>query len=378
MRNRERSFSMRHSGTLVLLCLVFLFPTRAVPADVAQAKKEAESKGYVFYSSHDEIVARAKQEGRLRVLAQMESPATSKASMAAFQKRYPFIQFSIEQISGTDAATRNIHEIKSGMAKDWDILHLSSDFYSEYLPHLWKVDILGMAQNKVLNIPPEMIAPDQRNIVAFSTRFQVTAFNKKLQPNGRQLKNWEDILRPEFKGRKFAADIRPTEIAALVPAWGLERALDFARKVAAQQPIWVRGATRTITAMMAGEVPMMIGPNYSVTRSVMRKDRDGVLDYVILEPVPVRMALEEAIQAGARNPYAALVWLEWMASPEAQNIADEHEPFGSSVHVRGSMVEQELRGKKISAVTWDQHRLLEEWQVKVVEAYGFPTAEIKR
>jgi ABC-type Fe3+ transport system substrate-binding protein len=369
---------MRHSGTLVLLCLMFLFPMRGVPADVTQAKKEAESKGYVFYSSREEIVSRAKQEGRLRVLAQMESAATMRASTAAFQKRYPFIQFHIEQISGTDAAMRNIHEIKSGMAKDWDILHLSSDFYSEYLPHLWKVDVLGMAQNKVLNIPPEMIAPDHRNIVAFSTRFQVTVFNKNLQPSGRQLKTWEDILRPELKGRKFAADIRPTEIAALVPAWGLERALDFARKVAAQEPIWVRGGTRTITSMMAGEVPMMIGPNYSVTRSVMRKDRDGVLDYVILEPVPIRMALEEAIQAGARNPHAALLWLEWMASLEAQSIADEHEPFGSSVHVRGGMVEQELRGKKLSAVTWDQHRLLEQWQAKVVEAYGFPKAEVKR
>jgi hypothetical protein len=130
--------------------------------------------------------------------------------------------------------------------------------------------------------------------------------------------------------------------------------------------------------MMAGEVPMMIGPNYSVTRSVMRKDREGVLDYVILEPVPLRMALEEAIQAGARNPHAALMWLEWMASPEAQNILDEHEPFGSSLHVRGGMVEQELRGKKISAVTWNQQGLLEQWQAKVVEAYGFPKAEIKR
>ena len=123
---------------------------------------------------------------------------------------------------------------------------------------------------------------------------------------------------------------------------------------------------------------MMIGPNYSVTRSVMRKDREGVLDYVILEPVPLRMALEEAIQAGARNPHAALIWLEWMASPEAQNILDEHEPFGSSLQIRGGMVEQELRGKKISAVTWNQQGLLEQWQAKVVEAYGFPKAELKR
>ena len=44
------------------------------------------------------------------------------------------------------------------------------------------------------------------------------------------------FLKPEFKGKKFAADVRPTEIAALVPAWSLERALGFARKLLPKSP----------------------------------------------------------------------------------------------------------------------------------------------
>jgi ABC-type Fe3+ transport system substrate-binding protein len=213
--------------------------------------------------------------------------------------------------------------------------------------------------------------------VALFSRFQVTAYNKELVPVDRVPKTWEDLLKPEFKGRKFAADIRPTEIASLVPAWGVEKTVEFARKIAAQQPLWVRGGTRTLTAMVAGEVPMMIGPNFTAVKRAQGKDPRGVLQYVSLEPVPVRLVVEEGINAASRHPNAALLWLEWMASNEAQKLADEFEPLASSLHVRGGAIEQELRGKKLSVVNWDHHQNIEKWQSQVFEAYGFPKVERK-
>jgi iron(III) transport system substrate-binding protein len=367
--------------TLIILAAwwlpaVGLFAADAGPA-LLKAKKDADARGYTFITSHNEIVNKAKQEGRLRVLAEMEPP-TIKAALKAFTAKYPFINLHIEEITGTDAARRNILEIKSGMAKEWDVLHLSTDFYNEYLPYLWKMDVLGMAQQGILQIPAPMIDPKHRNVVGYYSRFQVTAYNKNLVAADRVPKLWEDLLKPEYKGKKFAADIRPTEVAALVPAWGVERTVDFARKIAAQEPMWVRGGSRTVTAIAAGEVPMMIGPNFHTTKRAIGKDKLGNLQYVALEPVPVRLALEEAIQAGAKNPHAALLFLEWMASPESQKIADENEPASSSLHVRGGIVEQELRGKKLSTVSWDDHQQMDQWQAKVVEAYGFPQAEIKR
>jgi spermidine/putrescine-binding protein len=359
---------------------LFTFDVRAATPNqpaLLKAKKDAEAKGYLFHTSRDDIIAKAKQEGKLRVLAEMEPP-NIRASVKAFVKKYPFINLHIEEITGTDAARRNILEIKSGMARDWDIVHLSTDFYNEYLPYLWKMDILGMAEQGILQIPPAMIDPKHRNVVGYYSRFQVTAYNKKLVPADKVPKLWEDILKPEFKGRKFAADIRPTEIAALVPAWGLEKTLDFARKVAAQEPIWVRGGSRTITAIIAGEIPMMIGPNFHTTKRAQGKDPSGALQYIALEPVPVRLSLEEAIQAGAQNPHAALLWLEWMAGPEAQKLADEHEPSSSSLYVRGGIVEQELRGKNLSMVKWEDHQSMDQWQAKIVEAYGFPKVDTKK
>jgi hypothetical protein len=42
----------------------------AAPTDaLLKAKQEAESNGYIFVTSRDEIIAKAKKEGRLRALS---------------------------------------------------------------------------------------------------------------------------------------------------------------------------------------------------------------------------------------------------------------------------------------------------------------------
>jgi iron(III) transport system substrate-binding protein len=358
---------------MALVAVSALADAASTTSDLQKAKQVSETKGYTFLGNRENIIAQAKKEGRLKVVAEME-PSTIKATTKAFMQRYPFIQLEVREISGTSAVQTNLLEIKSGAAKDWDIIHLSQDFYNEFLPYLWKIDLFSMAGNGVLQIPTAMIDPHNRNVVAFHTRFQVAVYNKNVVPQQQLPRVWEDIIKPEFRGRKFAADIRPTEIAALVPAWGLDKTLDYARKVAAQQPVWVRGSIRTIPSIIAGEVPIMIGPSFHSIKRAQLKDTTGVLQYVIMEPVPVRLALAEAIQAGCKNPHAALLWMEWMASLESQKLADDHEPMSSSVHVLGGAVKQAIAGKKLSVVGWEDQQHMEQWQSKVFEAYGFPKA----
>jgi ABC-type Fe3+ transport system substrate-binding protein len=349
----------------------------ALPLFAASAQtKQTEPQGYHVSSSHEEIVSAAKKEGKLRILTTMDD-ADIKANTAAFKKKYPFLDVHAQQSRGADSAQRLLLEIKSGMAKDWDVVLVSADFYSEYHPYLWKADILEMAKRRVLQIPPPMIDPRNKNVLASFSYFQATAYNSKLIPANLVPKTLNDLLRPELKGRKFAVDIRPKDVAGLVPAWGLEKTLDFARKIAAQQPIWVRGGTRVMMSIISGEIPMMMGNNYGSVREAQRKDPAGVLQYAILEPVPVRFGNAQAILLGARHPYAGLLWLEWLASPEAQKIIDDTEPFSSSVYVRGGVVEQELRGKSLSVVDWEHYPRMEDWQAKIVSAYGFPKAETK-
>ena len=366
------------SRTVTLLAFLALFclttAAYAAPATPAllKAKEDAEAKGFVFESSRDEIIAKAKKEGKLRVLSSLEVENLKPVS-EAFKKKYPFIDLRAEEIAGTDTYQRMILEMKSGTASGWDVNYITTDFYDDYLPHQKKFDVLGMARQGVLQIPVGMIDPVNRNVVAYTTNTQIVAYNKNLIPENKVPNAWADFLKPEFKGKKFAVDIRPQEIAALVPAWGMEKTLQFARALAAQNPIWIRGHSRFLAAMTAGEYPMLLGANLNSTKRAMDKDRTGALNLKVVEPVPIRIADHESVFANAASPYAGLLWLEFIASPDTQKIINRDHK--GSVFAPGTTPYELTQGKKVSLVAWEHAPKLEELQKKVFEAYGFPKAE---
>ena len=360
---------------VMILSLFILAPSAFAAAanpGLLKAKQDAEAKGYVFASSHDEIVANAKKEGKLRVLGSLDA-ASLKVLSAAFRKKYPFIDPRAEEVNGTEVYTRMIQEMKAGLANTWDVNYLAFDFYPEYLPHQKKFDILGMAQHGVIQIPLPMIDPVNRHVIVVASDLQVVEYNKKNLPPEKVPNTWEGFLREEFKGRKFMLDIRPKDIAALVPAWGLERAVDFARKLVAQNPVWVRGSTRARTMLQSGEYNLLFGPNFAASLESSEKNPD--LTYKVIEPVPTRLNEAQAVLNAAANPYAGLLWLEFLCSPEGQKIIDQYEPYGASVLTPGSVQERAARGLKLSIIDWNHVTKIEEYQKKIVEAYGFPRVQ---
>ena len=369
----------RHKTEMLLLAsflLILGLPAAVLGAAAGsalqKAKQESEAKGFIFEASRDEIIAKAKKEGRLRVLTSLENESLKPVS-EAFKKKYPFIDLRAEEISGTDTYQRVILEMKAGTASGWDVNYLTTDYYDDYFPYLKKFDVLGMAQHGVLQIPTGMIDPTNRNIISYTTNTQIVAYNKTMIADANLPNTWEDFLKPEFKGKKFVVDIRPQEVANLVPAWGLEKTLQFARAIAAQNPIWIRGHSRTIAAMAAGEYAMLLGANLNATKRAMDKDRMGVLNYKVVEPVPIRIADHEAVYVKAASPYAGLLWLEFVGGPETQSIINRDHK--GSVFFPGTTPYQLTQGRKVSLVAWEHAPQLEELQKKIFEAYGFPKAE---
>ena len=369
---------IRVLSTAVIFFLLgsWVFATAAAAqssAALLKAKTEAAAKGYIFETSRDAIVAQAKKEGKLVVFSSQDE-ATIRATADAFGKKYPFIDVRATEIGGTDTYRRMIQELAIGKTTEWDVNYVAFDYYAEYLPHQKKFDMLGMAKHGVLQIPPEMVDPVNRHILALQTNMQVLAYNKKLVPENRAPETYEDLLKPEFKGRKFATDIRPKAFAALVPAWGLEKVVVYAKKLAAQDPIWVRGDSRSMPYLTGGEIPMNLGLNYKSYLRFEEKDVQDVLGVKILEPIPVRLTEAEGISATAQNPYAALLWLEFQAGPEAQAILDKTDLAASHLSP-GTFHEKATRGKKVSVMGWEHYPQMGTYQEEIVKAFGFPRAD---
>jgi len=369
---------------LLLLCWAFDFAkarVEAASAGLAAARKQSEAKGFIFEESRAEIIAKAKQQGgRIRVLSSLD-PELFPHMTASFKKKYPFLDAAMVEVTGLDANERFLLELKAGVVKDFDVVQLSPERYPEYLPYAKKFDILGMAEQRVLDIEPKMIDPKNRTVVSLATVLFVAAYNKNLLSADKVPTAWEGFLRPEFKGRKMMVDIRPimysTFAACPDQGMGIEWMVNYAQKIRAQQPIWVRGYSRTLTSMNAGEYALHSGVYYHTVMRMMQKTPQNNLELKFIEPVPATLFEAEMILNSSRNPYGALLFLEHQAGAEGQKIIDEREPLKASLHSPGSVAAKQLKGKKVCLNSYETLQLSSGWEKMAIEAFGFPGAELK-
>src|SRR5262245_22036191 len=346
----------------------------APSAELAKAKKEAESRGYLFYASKDEIIAKAKEEGRVRVLSNMD-PENIESLRKAFMKQYPFIDARAERISGVEGGQRFALELQAGRSS-WDVFEVAQELYQDFLPQLKKFDILGMARLGVLQLPGEIIDPTNRNVVSLASTIYSLSYSKNLVAPDKVPNRWEDFLRPEFKGRKFMVEVRPTGMATLAAGLGEEWMLDYARKIKDQDPVWVRGISRAITAITSGEQAMLHLSYYHSCIRAKRKDVSNALECKLIEPVPVRTQEMTAVAQVSPYSHAALLWLEFQVSPPAQAIIENLEPK-TSVFVPGSEAARVTQGKKLALNSWDTLPNSNKWEKNALNAFGLPQATLK-
>jgi iron(III) transport system substrate-binding protein len=342
----------------------------SAPAALQKSRQEAEAKGYVFFSNHDEIVTLAKQEGRVDGIISLD-PETFGPLTKAFKARYPFLDLRLQEVTGTEATQRFLLEVQSGTAQ-LDFTYISEDFYKGFITRGKKFDILGMAEQGILSLPVKMIDPLSRKAISAATIIAAIAFNKCLLEAAKVPDGWEDFLRPDLKGKKFLVDIRPFHYQSFAAGAGEEWMIDYAQKIAAQNPVWIRGASRVLTQIATGEYLLHSGINYHSTMRAKEKDRTGCLDLKIIEPVPVRLAEPQMVLETAKHPHAALLWLEFLASGEAQVIIDKYEPLKASIYAAGSAVEKIIHGKKIWFKDWRHYEKGPDWMGAAVKAFGFP------
>ena len=225
---------------LLFACSLWLGTSSAVAAaagpSLAKAKQEAEAKGLTFVTSRDEIIAKAKSEGRVNVLMSM-NPRNFQPIMESFKKKYPFLDIRIQEITGSDAFQAFLLGLKAGTVKDFDVGDASTDLYSEFPPYAMKFDLLGMANERILAIDPRMVDPEHRTLVSIASTIATTAYNQNLIAPEKVPNTWEDFLKPELKGKKFMVTVRPLNMPSLMAGMGQEWGLNYARKTKEQDPV---------------------------------------------------------------------------------------------------------------------------------------------
>ena len=344
----------------------------AAPAISYGAEKNAA--GYLSYASHDELVKAAKAESGTLNVTFAQTQAAVDEIVKLFTSTYG-IKAVGQEVGNADS--RILLEIKAGTHKG-DIVHLEEELgLGNYYPHLCKMDLLGMAEKKVIDLPVKMVNPKQPNVAALGSALAGISYNSKVLPPDLVPKSYEDLLNPKLKnsGLLWVDVSQASGLAALAVVWGKDKVLDYTTKLGEQRPVWTTGATRSITAMAAGEYALGSLNHYHSVIRIREQRKAPHVQAVLLEPVPVRLNNIWGINEKTSMPAAAALFIEFAASDKVQEIFDRDGPIKGSVFKPGSLPNKLVEGKKIAFVGWDDVDMIEPLQKQIFESWKFPVAK---
>jgi ABC-type Fe3+ transport system substrate-binding protein len=343
--------------SLLYLFYVFVFIPFASVTLFPGSRSVAQLREDMIYVSADQIIDGAKKEGKL-LLHPALRPEYDKATLPdllkAFGKKYPFIQpnWGVTGMGARPNAKQALDELAAGKAVV-DILGFSGSFPSEYPEQglLKRYHLKAMAKDGQIKIPLEMI--DETGIIVWSSNNTgIITFNSTLVAADKAPKGWESCVDPQWRG-KFSVDSNPNMLTWLIPRWGEERLFDFARRLKDNGPVISRGNTRNLGSLAEGKLSLNCGMYIHPMSRMLKKDPALPIKMVVPDPFPITFHDPQAIYVGARNPHAALLWLEFLASREAQEIIESNEPGRGSFLVEGNLVHKLARNANVSICNVD-------------------------
>jgi iron(III) transport system substrate-binding protein len=260
-RDRRLLENARKEGTVVLY--TSLAPTESGPLGQAFEKKTGV-KVEIFRTISEKVVQRAVTETRARRFA-----------------------FDVVETNGPEM------EI---MARE----KLFSDFYS---PHL-------------ADLPPNAI-PAHRQWIPDRVNFFVVAFNTAKVKREEIPKNYTGFADPKWKGRIGIEATDAEWMATLVKIWGEPAGMAYFRKLAEMKPDVRKGHILLAELIAAGEIPVGLTVYNSNAESLKR--RGAPIDWLPVEPV-VGRPQGIAVARNAPHPHAALLFADFVLSPQGQEL----------------------------------------------------------
>lgn len=353
-------------------------PEAAAPSEesprIRELKAASEAKGLRFLT-HDEIVAGAQREGKLLAIPGFDD-SNFPAIKEAFEAAYPFIELTMQAVGGTHAGERLNLEMLSGRA-EVDVLEAGSDDWALYGENqlLLPYDYEAMALAGELAINPEgILHTPAGQLPFFGAGLRVIAYNTDLISEEDAPKTWDDCIHPRFKG--LVATDTKTSLDIFLGEWTEREILDYAKALKDNDVIFVRGNTATLVRLLSGEIAIICPASYHAALRQLIADPNAPMALVLPDPLVVTPREQEGIYAGAENPHAALLWMEWLSLPEVQlEILSKNDPGKASYLIEGTVPYNLIREFEGTVQLCDAECLVAGPAVAmkiVVDAWGFP------
>src|SRR5438128_8515479 len=259
-----------------------------------------------FLSAAETVIEGAKKEGALVFYTTMDIQ-NSKPLLDAFMKKYPFIKGDLVRLGGTAMVSRIMTEAQAG-ANRFDV---AVGISPSYMPMRERNLIAPYLSPEFPGLYDDFYDPKGYWATVYLNTL-VLGYNTKAIPRNDLPKTYDDLLKPQYR-QKFIIDIENHDVfVALSQEWGQERAVNYFKGIAKQEPVFLRGNTNRANFVSVGERSMTFV--YAQVIERMKQNGDPV-DWIPLEPVAVELNVA-MLSAKAVHPDASKLFIDYLISKD--------------------------------------------------------------
>jgi iron(III) transport system substrate-binding protein len=256
-----------------------------------------------------ELLNQAKKEGEVILYTTMTVGDFEHFNKAAKEK-YPFLSIRHVYLSSARQTARVMQEFRAGRVQ---------------------ADVLGNSPEPLLYLKQQGVlsaykSPETANLLkgawdpegywsGMTTDLLVTGFNPRLISRAAAPKNYDEYLRPQFKGQLAVNRGVPYPLTGMVSLLGEEQGIAYFKKLSQQDLRLVEGYTHTVNLMAAGEYPLTAFMQVSKLEAMKRKD--APVDWLPSAPTLATISTV-AIVKNPLHPAAAQLLIDFYLSAEGQ------------------------------------------------------------
>jgi len=262
-------------------------------------------------ASDPKLIEGAKKEGEVTYYTTM-TVDQSKDVVERFEKKYPFLKVSLFRTGGGPLLNKILTEARGGRFA-WDVVVGRGEMV---IPLTERKLIASYHSPETKMIDPQLVDKDGL-WTAYYVNGYVLGWNTKLVKSQDVPKTYEALLDPKWKGGKISVDTEAYGmLEGLKGAWGAEKAVNFFKRLAAQDPVVKRGNTERVQLAVAGEYALILAYNQTIQRMT---SRGAPVDWLPLEPVVIQV---NPVMVGAKAPHpnAGRLFYDFLLSKEGQEL----------------------------------------------------------
>ncbi|GAA2575921.1 ABC transporter substrate-binding protein [Dactylosporangium fulvum] len=318
--------------------------TVAVLATVAGCSSGGSaSQPGVAANGWDGIVAAAEKEGSVTVWSSSDQKLINKIT-SAFESKYRKIKVNSLKMDSTTQQTTLDQQLGANRPPSVDTILGNSNY-------AW---LQGLAQKGHFEKPqgPNNAGWDAKYTADGMVAATINPF--VMMYNTNKLKSaptYADLLKPEFKGKIGLNNADPAALKAFYDNWRTQLGEDYVKQIAGQNP-QIQSASAVVAQNVASG-QLLAGPTGNAASVELLRAQGAPIDFAIPDEGTMAYVLYATAFARSAHPNAALVFLDFVQSPEGQGILNTN---NSGVSVLPD-VEGALRvpDGKMTLIDWDKY-----------------------